>query len=306
MKAPHLRSGVLLIDKPSGITSAEALNQLKKRWKFSRIGHGGTLDPFATGLLVVLLGEATKAARFLLEGEKEYEAESRLGIETDSGDLTGNEIATSAIPQLNLEEWQNLANKFLGRQKQTPPAFSAIKVKGKALYEYARKGEVVEVKEREVQILNFSLKDISANSLFFSVRCSGGTYIRVLGSDLAKMAGAKSHLISLRRTASSSFRINSAISLQDALAPEQADLPILPVTQCLSHLPQINCEFGIAEKVRQGNLAAFERLRPQLEKPGYFLLLSENRPVAICNHNPMMVPFCSIERVFDPNLVEPV
>jgi len=299
------RSGILLIDKPAGQTSADVLNKLKRCHQFARIGHGGTLDPFATGLLVVLLGEATKIARFLLEGDKIYEAEAILGTETDTGDLTGKVVHSTEAPEISLEKWQSLASGFVGRIRQTPPAYSAIKVKGKPLYEYARKGQEVEVKSREVHVREFTISEVDRERLRFKVSSSGGTYIRVLAADLAKAAKSAAHLHSLRRLGSSSFRVENAISLEKALDTPTEDLPLLPIKAALGHLPAVNCDSAQALKVRQGNLAVFDGLKNQMEKPGYFLLLEAGKPVAICNHNPMLLPFCSIERVFDPRQIEP-
>jgi tRNA pseudouridine55 synthase len=297
------RSGILLVDKPGGLSSAEVLNRIKRRHKVARIGHGGTLDPFATGLMVALLGEATKIARFLLEGEKEYEAIASLGTETDTGDLTGKLVRSAAAPSLSLSRWQELATPFVGRIRQTPPAFSAIKVKGRPLYDYARKGEAVEVKSRDVVVKELEVLEAESGSLRFRVRCGGGTYIRVLASDLASAAGSAAHLSSLRRLASSSFRVERALPLEQIL--EREELPLLPLQEGLSHLPRVDCEPAQAERVRQGNLAIFTSLKSRLEKPGYFLLMEGGKPVAVCNHNPMLVPFCSIERVFDPCLLGP-
>lgn len=299
-----LRSGVLLVDKPAGMSSADVTNKIKKRHGFARIGHGGTLDPFATGLLVVLVGEATKVARFLLEGEKEYVAEATLGTETATGDPEGETSATCEVPEISDGRWTELAKQFTGRLSQTPPNYSAIKVKGRPLYDYARKGETVEAKPREVYIRELEITTASRESFSFRTLCSGGTYIRVLGADLARAAGTCAHLRSLRRTQSSAFRVEKALSLDDILATPTAELPLLSVVEAVAHLPSVQCDPTIAQKVRQGNLAAFDMLKSLLEKPGYFLLYTrdndERIPVAIANHHPMLVPFCSIERVFDP------
>jgi tRNA pseudouridine55 synthase len=302
MKIPSLaRSGILLVDKPAGITSADAVNRLKKKFQFSKIGHGGTLDPFATGLLVVLTGEATKIARFMLEGEKSYFAKASLEFNTNTGDLNGTKIENSPTnSNLSVEDWQSLANAFLGRTKQTPPAFSAIKVKGKALYEYARKGETVEIKDREIFISFFKILSANTKELTFEVRSSGGTYIRVLAEDLAKKANLRAHLLELRRLESSQFNVKNAQKLDDVLEMAPESLPLCGLEEGLKHLPQVECDERIAEKIRHGNLSAFDALRPLLETPGYFVLNQNKKPVAICNHNPMMIPFCNIERVFDP------
>jgi tRNA pseudouridine55 synthase len=297
---------VLLVDKPAGLSSAEVTNRLKKQFRFARIGHGGTLDPFATGLLVVLVGEATKIARFLLEGDKEYEAVAALGSETDTGDLTGEVISRSEVPGLSIADWSAHAKTWTGTIRQTPPAYSAIKVKGRPLYDYARKGEEVEVPAREVSIRFFEVTEASTESIRFRVRCSGGTYIRALAADLAMTAGTSAHLSALRRTGSSAFQLEDAITLEAALGLKAEELPLRPLEEALAHLPRVVCTETLARKVRQGNLAAFDALRAQLEKPGYFLLLEEGGkgrvPVAVCNHHPMMRPICSIERVFDPRI----
>lgn len=299
-------SGVLLVDKPAGISSAEVTNRLKSKFRFERIGHGGTLDPFATGLLMVLVGEATKIARFLLEGEKEYLAEAALGAETDTGDHTGEVVNKCEMPELSLEDWQSHAKIWTGTVRQTPPAYSAIKVKGKPLYEYARNGEEIEVPTREVTIKELVVEKCSAESILFRVRCSGGTYVRALAADLAMTAGGCAHLSALRRTGSSSFRVDNSLPLDSLLELSLADLPFRPLVEALAHLPQVKVNSTIALKIRQGNLAAFDFLRPQLEKPGFFLVVdssgSKPQPVAVCNHHPMMRPICSIERVFDPRL----
>lgn len=299
-------SGVLLVDKPAGITSADVTNQLKKKFRFERIGHGGTLDPFATGLLVVLLGEATKTARFLLEGDKTYEALAILGTETDTGDPTGQVVQASEPPLHTAAEWNSLAAPLRGLIRQRPPVYSALKVKGRPLYDYARKGEEVEIKEREVIVRQLEVTAADKSSFRFTTTCSGGTYIRVLAADLARLGGGLAHLRELRRTGSSSFRVENAKPLEELLGLEPEALPLRGLVDALAHLPKVYCNDFEAEKVRQGNLAVFNHMRPRLEKPGYFLLVIEatGAPVAIANHNPMMIPFCSIERVFDPRQVQ--
>lgn len=300
------RSGILLVDKPAGMSSADVTNQIKKKFGFGRIGHGGTLDPFATGLLVVLVGEATKIARFILQGDKEYEAAAKLGEETDTGDLAGTAVVRCDPVDKSLEEWSALAKSFLGRQQQTPPAYSAIKVRGRPLYEYARQGQEVDVRPREINIRSLNILECSAESIRFRVRSSGGTYIRVLAADLARAGGCCAHLRSLRRLGSSKFRVEDAKPLAALLQSDT--LPLLPLGNGLTHLPVVMLDAAEALKVRQGNLAVFEALRPKLTAPGYFLLVTladgRNLPVAIANHNPLMLPFCSIERVFDPSLLD--
>lgn len=298
------RSGILLLDKPAGMSSADAINKIKRQHPFQKIGHGGTLDPFATGLLVILIGEATKIARFLLDGEKEYEALAKIGQVTDTGDHMGLVIEEMPVPEISKEKWQELANTFLGKSTQVPPKFSALKVKGKALYEYARAGEDVEIKPREIQVNEIQILSNNADTVRFRVACGGGTYIRVLANDLAKKAQTLSYLLELRRTGSSNFKLADAITLPNALETASENLPILPLENALQHLPKVICNSEQAKKVQQGNLSVFHDIREKLKSPGYFLLIAENagksQLVAIANHNPMMIPFCSIERVFDP------
>lgn len=307
-RLPRGRDGVLLVDKPAGISSAEVTNRLKKKFRFEKIGHGGTLDPFATGLMIVLVGEGTKVARFLLEGDKEYEAVAALGSETDTGDLTGEVVNRGEEVEVRLEEWREHAKAWTGLIRQTPPAYSAIKVKGRPLYDYARKGEEVEIKEREATIHELEIRSATATELRFRVRCSGGTYVRALAADLAMSAGTCAHLSALRRTGSSAFRVKDALPLDELLALEPSALPVHSLEEALAHLPRVACNATVALKVRQGNLAIFDVLKSKIEKPGFFLLVEESEgrsfPIAVCNHHPMMRPTCSIERVFDPRLRE--
>lgn len=301
------RSGILLVDKPAGMSSADAINKIKRKHPFKRIGHGGTLDPFATGLLVVLVGEGTKIARFLLDGEKQYVALAQLGKCTDTGDHTGTVVEEISVPNIDQIAWQKLADSFLGNSEQVPPKYSALKVKGKALYEYARAGEEVEIKSRSITIKSFEILECNSDELRFQVACSGGTYIRVLANDIAKKAGSLAYLKELRRTASSNFNIDSAITLADVLERNSEDLPIQSLEAALQHLPQLTCNSEQTKKIRQGNISVFQEMREKIKKPGYFLLLCHEGgkilPLAIANHNPMMIPFCSIERVFDPLLI---
>ena len=298
------RSGVLLVDKPVGMSSADVTNKIKRAHRFARIGHGGTLDPFATGLMVVLLGEGTKIARFLLEGQKEYIADAQLGSETETGDPEGAVTETGPTLDWSVDQWSAVAKNLTGRITQIPPIYSAIKLQGRPLYDYARKGEAVEAKPREVYVKALEVLSATPNLLRFRVECSGGTYVRTLALDLARAAGTRAHLTALHRTGSSSFRVENAWPLARVLETPTAELPLLGLVEAVAHLPRVECDLATAQKIRQGNLAAFDRLKNLIEKPGYFLVLTRENgreiPVAIANHHPMLIPVCSIERVFDP------
>lgn len=218
------RSGVLLIDKPAGMTSAFALNRIKKVLpRGTKIGHGGTLDPFATGLLVVFIGNATRLSQCFLAGDKEYETTIRLGVRTDSGDLTGNELERYDRIPTDETEMSAAARSFVGRYLQTPPMFSAIKVGGRPLYERARKGETIERVPKERRIDAFDLVEFCLPEVRARVACSGGTYVRTLAEDWAEKLGSVAMLTSLRRTRSSRFDIRDAVTLDAAIRYLEGD-----------------------------------------------------------------------------------
>lgn len=211
-----MKSGVLLIDKEVGITSRGAVNFLMKKFSEKKIGHVGTLDPFADGLLIVIIGKATKISNYLENTDKEYLATLKLGIATDSGDLTGNEITRSNIPNITKEDIKKVFNSLLGKQKQIPPMYSAIKVKGKELYKYARNGEEVIRKEREIVVHSLSLISFEKDIIVFHAKVSKGTYIRTLGEDIAKRLNTVGHLINLTRSKVGGFSLEKAVKKEDA------------------------------------------------------------------------------------------
>lgn len=208
--------GILLVDKPSDWTSFDVLNMMKHRFSVRKIGHCGTLDPMATGLLVVLLGKATKLQDTLMGGEKEYLGSLRLGMETDTEDSTGNVIAESDWHGVTREAAQIAAQSFLGEIEQIPPMMSAIKLHGKPLYKLARKGVTVERKARPVTIRAFDFTEVALPEISFRVQCSKGTYIRTLCADLGRRLGCGACMTALRRTRSGNFSLADAITV-DAL-----------------------------------------------------------------------------------------
>lgn len=293
-------SGIFLLDKPAGISSAKAIEAAKQALHWKKVGHGGTLDPFASGLLVVMVGDATKVARFLLQGEKEYIATARLGMQTDTDDLEGEVVAELPVPILSKEDWQSKAEGMMGRQMQTPPSFSAIKIEGKPAYAYARRGIALELEPREIFIRELEILSCQGAELNFRVVCSGGTYVRVLARDLAGAAKTTAHLTGLRRTKAGLFSIEHAATLEQVQSDKHFVPKMVPFTRALAHLPTVECNDDQIIKVRHGNLAVFQELRGAITKPGYFLIVSRGLPIAIANHNPQLNPFCSLERVFDP------
>lgn len=191
--------GVVLLDKPVGISSNRALQKVRGIFQARKAGHTGSLDPFATGMLPICLGEASKTAAFMLEASKQYRAVARLGEATSTGDVEGEVIQTYPVPDLDSNKLTQTLNQFVGEIEQVPPMYSALKHQGKPLYEYARAGIEIERPARLITIHQLDLVDWQAADLTFDVRCSKGTYIRTLAEDIATALGSCAHLIELRR-----------------------------------------------------------------------------------------------------------
>lgn len=208
-------NGVMIIDKPKGYTSHDVVNVIRKELKIKKVGHTGTLDPNATGVLPILIGEATKISKYLIEHNKIYIAELSLGQATDTGDSEGKVIETKDVPELSKNKINEILKKFEGKQKQKPPIYSAIKINGKKAYEYAREGKIAELKEREIEILAIKLMEYNKNTIIFEVKCSKGTYIRVLCEDITKKIGTVGYMKNLRRTEVEKFKIKNAITLEE-------------------------------------------------------------------------------------------
>ena len=211
-------NGVLVIDKPQGPTSFEVVRRVRSALGLKRAGHTGTLDPMATGVLAVCLGEATKLAGLLTEGEKAYDAVVRLGVVTDTQDVTGTVLETRPVPPLSAELLEAALERFRGTFSQLPPMYSAVKVKGKRLYQRARAGESVERTPRQVTVYSLVLRDFSASECTLSVRCSKGFFVRTLAEDLGRTLGCGGALKSLRRTASGPFGLDRALPLSQVEA----------------------------------------------------------------------------------------
>lgn len=179
-------NGVILINKPKQMTSHDVVSKIRKIYQTKKVGHAGTLDPMATGVLPILIGQGTKISKYLIEHDKTYNATIKLGIKTTTGDLEGEITKTKAVPQLTEEMVENILQKFKGKQKQIPPMYSAIKINGKKLYEYARQGETIEIEPREIEIYDIKLKKLQKDEISYEVSCSKGTYIRVLCEQIAE------------------------------------------------------------------------------------------------------------------------
>ena len=193
------REGIILVDKGEGETSFDVVKKIKKALGIKKVGHAGTLDPFATGLLIVLVGQGTKLAPYLMSGKKTYRGTLRLGVETDTQDPTGHTVSTRPVPEISLEEIRRHALGFTGEIEQVPPAFSAVRHQGKRAYEFARKGIAIDLKKRRVRIHSLEVLGVALPEITFQVVCSGGTYVRTLAADLGKQMGPGAHLRELRR-----------------------------------------------------------------------------------------------------------
>lgn len=241
--------GVLLINKPKDFSSHDIVNILRKKLNIKKIGHTGTLDPNATGVLPILIGNATKISKFLIEHDKTYVAILKLGQKTDTADSKGNIIkedknVKNVFKDSNyINDIEKVLQSFIGKQEQIPPIYSAIKINGKKLYEYARKNEKVEIKSRQIEI--YKIKIMSVNKerfeIKFEIKCSKGTYIRTLCEDIAKKLGTIGILKELERTKINEFDINQSISLED--------LEKMDIEEIEKHVINIESIFKDKEKI---------------------------------------------------------
>ncbi len=207
--------GVLLVDKPGGMTSHDVVYRLRRKLAMQRIGHAGTLDPMATGLLIMLIGKATRISQYLISVDKVYEGEITLGVTTNSQDADGEVMETRPVPELTEAQVRAAMQTFLGDQYQTPPMFSAIKIDGVPLYKKARQGEEVEREPRFIRVSSFELLSFALPKLTFRLACTKGTYVRTIAHDLGQKLGCGGHLSALRRTGSGKFTIDRCTPLAE-------------------------------------------------------------------------------------------
>lgn len=217
-------NGFILINKEVGLTSRKVCNKISFLFNQKKVGHIGTLDPFAEGLLIVCINKATKAGAFIDEGFKTYRATIKLGVETDSLDCTGNIISTKSIPQLDKNTIERILNSFIGEIEQTVPITSAVHVNGKRLYEYAHKGQEVELPKRKQIIKTIELISFTEDTIEFETTVNRGTYIRSLGSDIAQKLGTVGHLIKLVRTQVGPFKLKDAVKLDEVKESSICDI----------------------------------------------------------------------------------
>ncbi len=249
--------GIIIINKTKGYTSHDVVVKVKKILNVKKVGHTGTLDPNATGVLPLLLNQGTKLSKYLIEHDKEYEVTLKLGIKTDTLDSEGNILEERKV-DWNAEIMQKIEevlNLFIGKQKQIPPMYSAIKVNGKKLYEYARKGQTVEVQPREVEIYSIELKNVNKqeNEVEFKVHCSKGTYIRSLCEDIAKRLGTIGYMKELNRTKVGKFTLQESITLEEMeKEPEKVEEKIITMKKLFQEFPEIHLQEEQLEKFLNG------------------------------------------------------
>lgn len=251
-------NGILVVDKPAGITSHDVVSRVRQMLKTKRVGHTGTLDPFATGVMVILVGKATRLAQFLDKDEKEYEATVRFGYETDTGDLTGtptietDQKATAAL--LRDVDWEEVLPAFRGEIEQVPPMYSAKKVGGKKLYEHARRGETIERKPVRVRVSSLSVNSssLTPRSLDLRVTCSAGTYIRTLAEDIGRKIGVGAHVAALRRTRAGAFSIGSALTLEHLESVDDPSSALVSMENAVYNLPKFHLSEERVDKTKNG------------------------------------------------------
>ena len=273
-------NGVLVVDKPKGITSFDVVRDVRRALKVKKVGHTGTLDPMATGVLPICLGDGTKIAQFITEATKAYDATVKLGSTTDTLDAEGKVLETKPVPGLNRELIEAALQKFRGTFAQTPPMYSAVKIGGKRLYELARAGEEVERAARQVTVLELTLRDFSADEIQLSVHCTKGFFVRTLAAEIGEALGCGAHLCALRRTHSGPFLLAQAIPLSELLAagPELAQSRLVGLNDSLKDLPALQVTEAEATRVRHGGVVEVTGrtgLHRVLEPSGALLAVAE-------------------------------
>jgi tRNA pseudouridine55 synthase len=248
--------GALVINKPTGRTSHDVVDAARRLLGFRQIGHLGTLDPIATGVLVLLLGRATRFAQFYAARRKRYESAFRFGFATNTYDADGTALGPDAAPQLDRETLERMAARLTGRFAQTPPPFSAKKIHGRPAHELARNNQPVELKPVEVEVFEFRLLEVADCTARFAVECGSGTYIRALAHQMGMEMGCGAHLSAITRTAVGEFTLDQAVSLDEletaARAGKTADL-VLPLGRLLPELPRVNVLPIVERRVRHGS-----------------------------------------------------
>ena len=247
-------SGVFLLNKPLGISSNAALQKVRWLYRAEKAGHTGALDPLASGLLPICLGEATKFSHYLLDSTKRYQTTIHLGHSTTTGDVEGEVLLEQAVPALTEDKIKQVLEKFVGDIQQVPPMYSALKKEGRPLYELARKGIEIEREARPIHIYAIELLSFTENSITLDVTCSKGTYIRVLGEDIAQALGTYGHLTYLHRIKTGHFDLIPEYTIEylESLTEQQREALLLPAYAPVDHFPKVQAPEGRAEYFSRG------------------------------------------------------
>ena len=270
-------NGIVIIDKPEGWTSQDVVSKLRGVLHTKRIGHGGTLDPMATGVLPVFVGRATRGVEFFEHAEKTYEAVLRLGVTTDTEDITGNVLKTAEV-QISEQEFLGILDKFRGEIQQIPPMYSALKVNGQKLCDLARKGREVERKPRTVTISRLECTAFTGETARLTVTCSKGTYIRTLCKDIGEALGCGGCMESLRRTAAGAYTIDEAVPLSNLVESENPEGCLRPVDTMFAAYPAVTLTDKQALRCRNGNSFSIdlpENTYRAYDAAGEFLMLAK-------------------------------
>jgi tRNA pseudouridine55 synthase len=283
-------SGILIVDKPAGISSAKVVARVKALLKAKKAGHTGTLDPFATGVLVCCINRATKLARFFLRGNKKYEAVLYLGIETDTQDSTGNITRACDPGNFSEETIKSVFKRYEGTLTQVPPVYSALKYKGIPLYKLARRDKPVQKPARKISIISLEIRDIRLPIICFEVFCSAGTYIRTLCADIGTALGCGGHLKELRRTESSGFTIKQAITLEELkelARTNQSSGRIISMSDALKHFPEHTADHMLEQKIKHGQILTKNDIVSETANPSEeFMKIvdAEKQLIAVLKH----------------------
>jgi tRNA pseudouridine55 synthase len=264
-------SGVIILDKPADMSSARAVSKVKKLLGAKKVGHTGTLDPFATGVLLCCINQATRLARFFLQGDKTYQAVLRLGVETDTQDATGRVIASSAVPAIEPDHLTAIIKGFEGRQLQLPPVYAALKHEGTPIYKLARQGRPIQKPARPITVAAIRITAVDLPDVAFEVTCSSGTYVRALCSDIGRALGCGGHLKQLRRTINGGFAIEQAVTLDDLERMADGsgrDAVLIRMDTALDSMPTFVAGSETLQRVVQGQLLTSAHIpRDLIRKP---------------------------------------
>jgi tRNA pseudouridine55 synthase len=263
--------GILLLNKPAGITSNKILQQVKHLYHANKAGHTGSLDPLATGLLPLCLGEATKVSHYLLDADKHYIAECHLGVTTTTADSEGDILQQRSIDRVDAAQIEQVVQQFIGEQMQLPPMYSALKHQGQPLYKLARKGQTVEREARPVNIFAIKIIDISLPKIVMDVHCSKGTYIRTLAEDIGENLGCGAHISALHRSQVGHYQdMIDFETLQQASDFAALDKFLIPIESALPHLPALYLSETLSFYIRQGQAVQI----PQAPTEGWVKLFT--------------------------------